>query len=79
MIKYQDRIFFGTDMPVSEDMYRCYFRFLETADEYFDYPDYDGTWNKTRWKIYGLKLPEEVLQKIYYRNAQKILPGLDPI
>ena len=76
MIKYQDRILFGIDMPVSIDVYRCYFRFLETADEYFDYPDYIGRWGCSRWKICGLRLPDEVLKKIYYENALKIIPGI---
>ena len=29
-------------MPISAAMYRAYFRFLETRDEYFDYPGYVG-------------------------------------
>ena len=74
MIKYQDRILFGVDMPLTADIYRCYFRFLETADECFDYPDYMGRWGYSRWKIYGLYLPDEVLRKIYYENILKILP-----
>jgi predicted TIM-barrel fold metal-dependent hydrolase len=76
-IKYQDRIIFGSDMPISPEMYRAYFRFLETQDEYFDYPGYLGeTDNVTRWKIYGLYLPDDVLQKIYYSNALRVIPGL---
>ena len=76
-IKYQDRILFGLDMPVSPEAYRCYFRFLETRDEYFDYPDYIGRFGVyTRWKLYGLNLPDEVLEKIYYKNAQRIISGL---
>ena len=45
--KYQDRVLFGTDaIPLGtetpqqvfgEDLYRIYYRFLETEDEYFDY------------------------------------------
>lgn len=76
MIKYQDRILFGVDMPISPEIYRCYFRFLETRDEYFDYPDYIGRWGHSRWKIYGLYLPDEVLKKIYYQNAFKVIPGI---
>jgi predicted TIM-barrel fold metal-dependent hydrolase len=65
IIAFQDRILFGTDMPLSEDMYRCHFRFLETADEYFDYPGYQGEMNHhTRWKVSGLALPDTVLEKI---------------
>ena len=50
-IKHQDRIIFGTDMPAniesSIEMYRTYFRFLETFDESFYSPDYDGTFERT--------------------------------
>ena len=76
MIHYQDRVLFGTDMPVKEDVYRTYFRLLETRDEYFEYPDYVGRFGYSRWGIYGLHLPDEVLEKIYYKNALKIIPGL---
>ena len=76
MIDFQDRIYFGTDMPVSKEVYQTYFRFLETYDEYFIPPDYDGTFNRYRWHIYGLGLPDDVLKKIYYKNILKIIPGL---
>jgi predicted TIM-barrel fold metal-dependent hydrolase len=76
IIQHQDRIYFGTDMPASPEMYRCYFRFLETYDEYFIPPDYDGTFDRYRWHICGLGLPEEVLRKIYYGNILKIIPDL---
>ena len=68
-LKYQNRIMFGTDSPPSLEMYRNYFRWLETDDEYFDYYGYPG---QGRWKIYGMKLPDPVLQKVYYRNAERI-------
>ncbi len=76
IIQHQDRIYFGTDMPASPEMYRCYFRFLETYDEHFIPPDYDGTFDRYRWHICGLGLPEEVLRKIYYGNILKIIPDL---
>jgi predicted TIM-barrel fold metal-dependent hydrolase len=41
-LKYQDRIMFGTDNGMDEEMYRNHFRWLETADEYFDYWGYPG-------------------------------------
>jgi predicted TIM-barrel fold metal-dependent hydrolase len=75
-IKHQDRILFGTDMPVSAEMYRSYFRFLETLDEGFIPPDYDGTFDRYRWTISGIGLPKDVLKKIYHQNALKIIPGL---
>lgn len=77
LVKYQDRILFGIDMPVRADIYRAYFRFLETRDEYFEYPDYIGRWGKSRWRIHGLYLPDDVLRKIYYANAVKLIPVLD--
>ncbi len=80
-IKHQDRIIFGTDMPAnlesSVEMYRTYFRFLETYDESFYAPDYDGTFERVRWPICGIGLPKEVLQKIYYKNVLKIIPSLE--
>ncbi len=77
LIHYADRILFGSDMPVSTEMYRCYFRFLETRDEYFVPPDYDGTFGRHRWRIYGVHLPDDVLRKIYRENACRVIPGLD--
>jgi predicted TIM-barrel fold metal-dependent hydrolase len=70
-IKYQDRILFGTDANPTEEDYRAHFRFLETDDEYFDPPF--AYMHLNRWKIYGLKLPDEVLEKVYNKNAYKIL------
>jgi predicted TIM-barrel fold metal-dependent hydrolase len=66
---FQDRILFGTDSEPSEKMYANYFRWLETSDEYFDYWDYPG---QGRWKIYGMELPDEVLEKVYHANAERI-------
>jgi hypothetical protein len=63
-------------MPVSVEAYRCYFRFLETQDEYFDYPDYIGRWGNPRWRIYGLGLPDDVLRKIYSENVRRLIPVL---
>jgi predicted TIM-barrel fold metal-dependent hydrolase len=68
-LDYQDRIMFGTDMTPSEGLYRNYFRWLETDDEYFDYW---GHPEQGRWEIYGLGLPDEVLKKVYHLNAQRI-------
>jgi predicted TIM-barrel fold metal-dependent hydrolase len=73
-LKYADRILFGTDLLPEVEMYRLYFRFLETADEYFEYPSHAS--RQGRWNIYGLFLPDEVLRKIYRENALKLLPRL---
>jgi hypothetical protein len=53
--------------------YTTYFRVLETADEYFPYHKKYHAF----WRMYGLALPDEVLKKVYYKNALRIVPGLD--
>lgn len=73
LTKYQDRVLMGKDIyEVNE--YKWYFRALETRDEYFEY------YRKRHafWRIYGFQLDDEVLKKIYYKNALKLLPGIDP-
>jgi uncharacterized protein len=72
LIKYQDRVLMGKDIWNAEE-YATYFRVLETEDEYFDY------YRKRHafWKMYGLGLPDDVLKKIYYKNALRIIPGID--
>ena len=70
--KYQDRILFGKDAYNKEEFY-TYFRVLETEDEYFPYYKKYHAY----WKMYGLGLPDDVLKKVYYKNALRIVPGLD--
>ena len=73
MEKYQDRVLMGKDSWDPIEGYHVYFRVLETRDEYFDY----YRKRHAHWKMYGLGLSDEVLEKIYFRNALKIIPGLD--
>jgi len=73
-IQYQDRVLFGTDTFPSAEAYRLYYRFLETDDEYWDCAK--GHHRQGFWMIYGIYLPREVLEKIYYKNAEKLLVGL---
>ncbi len=69
--KYQDRVLFGKD-AYNVVEYHTYFRLLETDDEYFDpIRKYHGI-----WKLYGLDLSDDVLKKLYYKNALRIFPGL---
>ena len=70
-LKYADRILFGSDLLPDVEMYRLYYRFLETADEYFDYPTHAS--RQGRWNIYGIFLPDDVLKKVYRENALKLL------
>jgi predicted TIM-barrel fold metal-dependent hydrolase len=75
LLKYQDRVLFGTDGPWPEERLRLYWRFLETEDEYFPYSEKEfppqGFWN-----IYGVNLPDDVLRKLYSENAERIVPGV---
>jgi predicted TIM-barrel fold metal-dependent hydrolase len=67
--EFQDRILFGTDSEPVPEVYANYFRWLETADEYFPYSGYPG---QGRWMIYGMELPDSILEKVYHKNAEKI-------
>jgi predicted TIM-barrel fold metal-dependent hydrolase len=75
LIKYADRVLFGTDGPWPEERLGYYWRYLETRDEHFPYsekvPPPQGM-----WAIYGVDLPEDVLKKIYSENAVKLIPGV---
>ena len=68
LIKYQDRVLFGTDNGMDAPMYRNIFRVLETNDEHFYVPEYGY-----HWALSGFDLPDEVLKKIYHDNALRIL------
>jgi predicted TIM-barrel fold metal-dependent hydrolase len=69
MEKYADRLVYGTDMGTSPGMYRTTFRILETEDEHF----YEQTLFNYHWPLYGLGLSDDLLKKLYYDNAKKIL------
>jgi predicted TIM-barrel fold metal-dependent hydrolase len=100
-IKFQDRILFGTDLAVSPDhwqlgsvsetpvgmedavkFYQAHFRFFETDLKQIDHP----TPIQGRWKVDAVNLPREVLRKLYYDNAERLIfarkisiPVADPI
>jgi predicted TIM-barrel fold metal-dependent hydrolase len=73
LIRWQDRVLFGTDMAPDPAWYAVYYRFLETFDESFAY-DVDGPPSQGRWPINGLGLPPEVMEKIYRANALRLIP-----
>lgn len=70
--KYQDRILFGKDSWVPEE-YATYFRVLETEDEYFPYHKKYHAF----WAMYGIGLTDDILRKVYYKNALRIIPNID--
>ena len=78
IIEYQDRILYGTDLGLRnegsfsdnfkriQETYYSDYRYFAT-DEEIDFPSSGG-------KIRGLKLPPEVLKKIFYSNFFKWYP-----
>ena len=67
--KHGNRLLYGTDMGFDKSMYRVTFRILETLDEHF----YDTEMFSYHWSLNGFGLPDEILQKVYRTNAEKIL------
>lgn len=70
--KYQDRILMGKDTFGGPAEFAVYFRIFETGDEYFP-------WYRRRhafWGMYGMELPDEVLRKVYFENAARLIPGI---
>jgi hypothetical protein len=78
IIEYSDRILYGTDIgnlrdqsaiPNHIERYNRTFRILET-DQMVE----GGFFGMN--PVMGLDLPKEVLEKIYYKNAARIYPGV---
>ena len=63
--KYKDRILYGSDQELTEDMWRAWWRILETRDEFIKGP--------AGWHLYGMGLPDDVLKAIYRDNALRLL------
>ena len=70
--KFQDRILFGKDSWEPSE-YATYFRVLETEDEYFPYHKKYHAF----WSMYGMGLPDDILKKVYFQNALRIIPNID--
>ena len=87
-VKYQDRILFGTDMGISprhlmlgssgddnptpddaRKFYSAHFRYFETTDAQITHP----TPIQGDWKVDAIGLPGAVLDKLYRKNAEKLL------
>lgn len=67
--KYQDRLLYGTDMGLNQDMYKITFRILESNDEHF----YGREISTYHWAMNGFGLQKDILKKIYRDNANKFL------
>jgi predicted TIM-barrel fold metal-dependent hydrolase len=71
ILRFPERVLFGVD-HVDRRAYELSFRFFETHDEYFEYAATRLPQNG-RWRIYGLGLPDEVLEQVYRRNALRLI------
>ncbi len=79
LLRWPDRVLFGTDAPPDPAAWSVAFRFLETRDESFPYEPGGGPGGQGRWEVHGLGLPPEVLRLVYAANARRLifrdLPG----
>ncbi len=90
-VKYQDRILFGTDWNILYDTdstdEKSQRRLQEKATRfygrYLEYFETDRTdlvepyGHASQWlRLAGPKLPPEVLEKFYHKNAERLIPGL---
>jgi hypothetical protein len=87
-LKHQDRVIFGTDLTLGWDafetkdqedaaelkrFYDAHWCFFESKEEQIEYPGFPVQGN---WKVDAIDLPKAVLEKLYFRNAQCLIPGL---
>lgn len=78
LIQYQDRVLYGTDfvlMP-DDDSAIALRKYSETLERDWKYFATDEPVEFRQHKIRGLKLPSNVLQKLYHDNAARWLPGV---
>jgi predicted TIM-barrel fold metal-dependent hydrolase len=75
ILRWPDRVLFGTDAPPDPAAWQVYARFLETRDESFPYDPDGGPGSQGRWQIHGLGLPDDVLGAVYAGNARRLIFG----
>ena len=74
IVRWSDRVLFGTDMAPDEGWWAVYYRFLETARRVVRLDaDPDGIPDQGRWRIHGLHLPDDVLRRVYRENALRLI------
>jgi len=84
-IKHQDRVIFGADLTLGwdafeakdpEDMaelkrfYDAHWRFFESKEQQIEYPGFPIQGN---WKVDAIDLPDDVLEKLYFRNVERLV------
>lgn len=80
VIKYEDRILYGTDIEVheeavQEDSFEQSHEIYLDDWEYFT-TDHTMSNDNVAKPFQGLSLPESVIRKIYFENAKKSYPGI---
>ena len=74
IVRWSDRVLFGTDMAPDPAWWGVYYRFLETSDESFAYDvDVEEPPTQGRWRIHGLHLTPDVLRRVYHDNAAALI------
>ncbi|HEX5336794.1 MAG TPA: amidohydrolase family protein [Propionicimonas sp.] len=70
---HPDRVLFGTDIyPITDEQYRLHFRFLESADEGFEYAPGEPIPPQGRWAVSALALEPALLPAVYRDNARRV-------
>ena len=65
LLRYRERLLFGTDMGREKNMYQGWWRLLQSGDEFIS--------GRIWWRYYGLELAGPVLESLYRSNAKRIL------
>lgn len=76
LLKYSDRIVYGTDVTYNEPFFATTFRILESDDDHFYMRGKVESANfnfNYHWTLNGFGLPDDVLKKIYYDNMKSIM------
>jgi predicted TIM-barrel fold metal-dependent hydrolase len=78
LMKYQNRVIYGTDLDVNPDaeMAKSVHEWKETYANDWKFFATDEIFQIQGHTVRGLKLPNDVLQKIYRTNAQRWIKGL---
>ena len=61
------------DLEELKRFYDAHWRFFESKEEQIEYPGFPVQGN---WRVDGVDLPDDVLDKLYLRNARRLIPGL---
>lgn len=72
LLRFQDRVLFGTDTGPDIDACRLWYRYFETRAEYVPYGASESP-HQGNWRIYGVDLPDDALRKIYHDNAARLI------